>query len=195
MAFTPDAGSFMAGALDGLNALNRNVTGNGLLNFFANDENTAIIRSAFGHREGDKNMADIEETASGYIWLSSTFQGSEIPTEHGVVMSPFWLDIGHELVHRKDVLTNGVGQAGAEWLKHPDTGDIITRSEKYATHMENLMRADAGLPLRTHYASQGKGGWEPSRILNKGSRTSTFYGTTYRSTPRMLIPTGLLRSR
>src|SRR5690554_4688988 len=90
--FTPDVGSFLAGVLDGLNALNRNVTGNALLSFFANDQNIATLHSAVGHVKGDVNMANIESSASGDIWLSSTFHGSEIPTQYGIQMSPFWLD-------------------------------------------------------------------------------------------------------
>jgi hypothetical protein len=181
-AYTPASGSFMEGVLNGLNKLNNNVTGNGLLDFFANDDNNVFIVA------GAENTADITNSARGEITLSSTFQGSEIPTKNGVQTSPFWLDIGHELSHRQDVLKNGATQAGATWLTNPDTGEPIRTSEKYATHMENLMRADRGLPLRTHYVRQGLGGWESSRILNKGTCTSTFYGTTYRTTPRILIP-------
>lgn len=184
--FTPEAGSFLSGVLDGLNRLNKNVTGNDLLIFFANDENNTFIVP------GEANTIDVTGSARGEMTLSKIFKGSEIPTEYGIQMSPFWLDIGHELAHRKDILTNGAEQAGKEWLRNPDTGGIISQSEKYATHMENMMRADAGLPLRTHYARQGSGGWAPSMILNKGTRTSKFYGTTYRTTPRILIPKGLL---
>ncbi|MDR1091598.1 MAG: type III secretion system effector protein, partial [Prevotella sp.] len=191
-AYTATSGSFLDGVLKGLNKLNNNVTGNGLLDFFANDDNNAFIMA------GTKNTADITNSARGEITLSSTFQGSDIPTENGVQTSPFWLDIGHELSHRQDVLKNGATQAGATWLTNPD-GTTVKVSEKYATHMENQMRADAGLPLRTHYLSVNQGGkliggWGPSRILNAGTRTSTFYGTTYRSLPRILIPKGLVPS-
>jgi hypothetical protein len=193
-AYTAAKGSFMEGVLNGLNKLNNNVTGNGLLDFFANDNNNAFIVS------GEKNTANISNSARGEITLSSTFQGSDIPTEHGVRTSPFWLDIGHELSHRQDVLKNGSAKAEATWLTNPETGESISASEIYATDMENKMRADRGLPLRTHYVSVSQngipiGGWEPSRILRSGTRTSTFYGTTYRSTPKILIPKGLPGSR
>jgi len=180
-AYTPAKGSFLEGVLDGLNKLNNNVTGNELIAYFGNDDNNAFIKS------GDANEADISNSALGTITLNSNFQGSLIPTENGIQMSPFWLDIGHELAHRQDVLKNGAAQAGNTWLTAPD-GKIIKQSEKYATNMENLMRADAYLPLRTHYASQGSAGWEPSRIITAGTRVSTYYGTTYRLTPRILLP-------
>ena len=50
------------------------------------------------------------------------------------------------------------------------------------------LRADAGLPLRTHYVRINTGGgWEPSRILNSGTKVNTFNGTTYRSPGRILF--------
>lgn len=182
-AYTAAAGSFLEGVLGGLNQLNKNVTGKELLSFFANDDNNAFIVSR------KKNTADITDSALGIITLKSNFQGSRIPTENEIQISPFWLDIGHELAHRQDVLKNGAAQAGNTWLTTSD-GETIAQSEKYATHMENLMRADkGGVPLRTHYASQGTtGGYEPSRVLNAGSRVSTYYGITYRSTPRLVSP-------
>jgi hypothetical protein len=115
--------------------------------------------------------------------LNTDFKGSLIPTEGGVSMSPFWLDIGHELAHIQDVKVNGFEQANTPWIRDPknpdpETNVIAINSEKYATHIENKMRADAGLLLRTHYAGQGFGGYDPSRIINNG--VSTFYGTNYR---------------
>ena len=180
IAYTPVKGSFLAGVLSGLNQLGKNVTGKEILDFFANDENNATLRP------GSKNEINLLSLASGKITLKSDFTGSKIPTLDGLQMSPFWLDIGHELAHRQDVIQNGIEQAGKVWLTAD--GKTMYETEKYATHMENLMRADAGLPLRTHYATQGNAGWEPSRILNPNSRVSTFYGTAYRTLPRLQRP-------
>jgi len=171
-AYTPVSGSFLEGVLDGLNTLNKNATGNELLSFFANDNNNAFIES------GTENKADISGSASGTITLDSKFQGSLIPTESGVQMSPFWLDIGHELAHRQDVLKNGAAQAQILWLNQASDGVDVPTSEKYATHEENLMRADAGLPLRTHYVRQGFNGYAKSLIVSNG--VGVFYGTNYR---------------
>ncbi len=172
-AYTPAAGSFMAGVLTGLNQLGQTNTGSSLLTFFANDKNNAFIRPS--NKAKEENEANIADSAIGEIYLKKTFTGSDIPTENGIQTSPFWLDIGHELAHRQDVINNGSKQAGEAWLTHPDTGQRIPRTDKYATHMENYMRSEAGLPLRTHYVTQGSGGWEPSRILNVGIRTSKFF--------------------
>ena len=172
-AYTPVSGSFLEGVLNGLNELNINLTGNELLNFFANDNNNAFIK------QGTSNTADISNSASGTITLDTNFKGNPIPTESGVQMSPFWLDIGHELAHRQDVIKNGATQAQALWLTQTSDGVDVSTSEKYATHIENQMRADAGLPLRTHYVKQGFGGYAKSAILNNG--VSIFYGTNYKT--------------
>ena len=167
VAYTPASGSFLEGVLNGLNELNKNAVGRRLLGFFANDEhNATFLRS-------NKNEADITESAIGFIRLDENFKGSEIPTESGNQISPFWLDIGHELSHRKDVITNGADQAGKVWLIQTD-GNKIPQTEKYATNIENLMRSAAGLPLRTHYTVQGNGAWEPSRLIKAHTRISLY---------------------
>lgn len=168
VAFTPVRGSFLEGVLNGLNQLNKNRVGKELLGFFANDDNNATITQSI-----KKNEGDISDSAIGEIKLKTNFEGSEIATESGIQMSPFWLDIGHELAHRKDVITNGAAQAAKTWLISP-YGDNIPLTEQYATNIENQMRATAGLPLRTHYAVQGNGGWEPSRLIKPFTRISIY---------------------
>ncbi len=172
--YTAQAGSFLAGALDGLNQLRNSTTGKNLLSFFENDMNNSFIKPTKGG-----NMADISDSELGIIYLNENFKGSLIPVEGGGVQnSPFWLDIGHELAHRQDVILNGAAKANALWFNNPTTNQPIPNSEKYATHIENLIRAEAGMLLRTHYARQDMTGWENSRILNS-SGVSIFYGTNY----------------
>lgn len=168
VAFTPVRGSFLEGVLNGLNQLNKNRVGKELLGFFANDDNNATITQSI-----KKNEADFTDSAIGEIHLKTNFEGSEIATESGIQISPFWLDIGHELAHRKDVITNGAAQAAKTWLIQPD-GYKIRNTEKYATNIENQMRATASLPLRTHYAVQDNAGWEPSRLIKPFTRISIY---------------------
>ena len=172
VAFTPESGSFLEGVLGGLNSLAANSVGKELLGFFANDENNATFIPN-SEKEGG-NVAMMIDSEAGNIFLDPNFQGSDIPTESGMQKSPFWLDIGHELAHRQDIIKHGASVAGQTWLTKPD-GKTITESEKYATHMENRMRAAARLPLRTHYARVvGAGGWNPSRILKPYTRISIY---------------------
>jgi RHS repeat-associated protein len=158
--FTPEEGSFVAGIFDGLNQLADNTkTGDNLVSYFSNDEKSAWIMQ----NDINENAIDMGSECN-IIYISPNLQGSDIPTESGIQRSPLWLDLGHELSHRSDIIQRG-DKAKATWLINPSTKLPIPESEKVATHRENMMRMEAGLPLRTHYARQGIRGWEPSRIL------------------------------
>ena len=61
------------------------------------------------------------------------------------------------------------------WTKGPNSEDI-PNTEKYATYIENEIRAEAKLPLRTHYAIIGNKGYEPTRIIDKKTKKNLFYG-------------------
>ncbi|MCH7400769.1 RHS repeat-associated core domain-containing protein [Belliella kenyensis] len=169
--FNSENDRFLSGLLQGLNDLSSKTNhGKNLVGFFANEKNNAFIEMGVegeGHREG-----------FGDISIDPSLRGSNIPTEKGVKESPFWLDLGHELAHSRDFLVNGESVYDT-WVNNPDSpGNPFRQSEKYATHIENNMRAQAGLPLRTHYASQGSGGYEPTRILNANG-TSKFFNVTF----------------
>lgn len=62
----------------------------------------------------------------------------------------------HEIAHG---LANAKGVKFADWITLPTTsGDrILSQSEIYATHIENNIRAEQGLPLRTHYSQDADG--------------------------------------
>ncbi|SFF61066.1 RHS repeat-associated core domain-containing protein [Thermoflexibacter ruber] len=147
--------SFLSGVLTALNQLgSKTQKGKELVNFFSNKENNAYIKAGNKNSEGH-----------GTITIKKDLTGSDIMTKEGIQESPLWLDLGHELAHTQDYLTNGEGVYD-KWLDNPkDPHDPYKQSEKYATHVENIMRAQAGLPLRTHYATQGNEGYEPSLIL------------------------------
>ena len=166
-------GSFLSVVLKALNKLSSNtVQGNDLVGYFGNGDNNAFIsmgQVGSGNSEG-----------YGDISLDPSLSGSDIPTENGIEKSPLWLDLGHELAHTQDYLTNGESVYDV-WEPNPSNPDKPFReSEKYATHVENTMRAQYGMPLRTHYANLGIGGYEPTRILNvNGSQSSSkFYNVS-----------------
>lgn len=75
----------------------------------------------------------------------------------------------------------------------------IPNSEKYATHIENQLRAENGIPLRTHYgidASSGtRVGLESTRIIR--GRTSMFYRQSNGVSPNgiPLLPTPFVYGR
>jgi hypothetical protein len=61
----------------------------------------------------------------------------------GFQESPFFVTLGHEIGH-----VNDLTKINDSWYK-----DDVSRSEIRATHIENKIRSEAGLPLRTHYSS------------------------------------------
>lgn len=171
--FSTEEGSFLEGVLNGINdLLSSSAEGEGIVNYFGNDDTDAFI----AQNDTDENIIDLE--GSNTIYLSPKLEGSKIPTENGIEKSEFWLDIGHELFHRQDILENG-NDVKKEWLVNPTTGDKIPETEKYATHKENQIREATGMPLRTHYARQGNKGWDKSRIIDNKGNSLYYSGVSY----------------
>jgi hypothetical protein len=152
--------------------------GNYLIFFHSKDANGEdnYVRIEQQNKEGKGNEGGGAGQASdGVVKLKSNLTGSDIPTQRGIQTSPLWLDLGHELAHVQDFILNGNINFVTTWVENPTPpNEPIPEAEKYATHIENIMRAQAGLPLRTHYASQGSGGYEPTRIIDSNGR-SLFY--------------------
>ena len=86
---------------------------------------------------------------------------------------PPFIGLGHELAHIQDIWNGTLDNSN--WVI--EGGITIPNSEKYATHIENQLRAENGVPLRSHYgidASTGaRTGLESTRIIN--GRTSLFF--------------------
>src|SRR5205085_12460836 len=63
----------------------------------------------------------------------------------------------------------------------------VLNAEIYATHRENQLRSEFGLPLRTHYSPDAAGGvYEPSRIIKSGTSQSIYYDNNGNSTFKRL---------
>ncbi|MDD2963537.1 MAG: DUF6443 domain-containing protein [Bacteroidales bacterium] len=93
----------------------------------------------------------------------------EYPNQTGSTSRPPFIALGHEMAHTWDVW-NGTYDA-SEWV----SGTGINRSEIYATHIENMIRAENKLPLRTHYAIMSGKPYEPTRIIDSKSGASLYY--------------------
>ena len=58
-------------------------------------------------------------------------------------------------------------------------GKTVKEAEKYASHIENMIRQENGLPLRTHYVlgrspSGALSGFGPSALLNSNGNSNFF---------------------
>jgi RHS repeat-associated protein len=98
------------------------------------------------------------------------------PTEKGSQKLPFSITLGHEMAHG---LANAQGVKFGDWVTIPtESGDRkLSQSEIYATHIENNIRAQQGIPLRTHYSQYGDGTpVSETRLLDNKAR-SLYYPT------------------
>jgi hypothetical protein len=83
---------------------------------------------------------------------------------------PF-IGLAHEMAHSWDGIDGNLNLT-----KIP--GQDFTYSEHFATHIENKIRAENGMPLRTHYGYNQTTNTGFYRILQPGGQ-STFYGNNY----------------
>ena len=183
--YTPNQGSFLEGVLNALNTISSSGdAGKELINFFANDLNMAEIHSTKG-----ENSINMDMKSGNPIYLNENLVGSKnIPTTSGLQNSDFWTDVSHELGHRQDFIQNP-NKASADWMMLPN-GNVIKNTEKTATHIENMIRLDASLPLRTHYATETRSygfsnvvvPYAPTKIIDliNGKYVNKFNGHVYR---------------
>lgn len=88
---------------------------------------------------------------------------SNYPTSDGKVTdSPFYIKLGHEMGHGMDPMKNS--DLFGPWVggKTESKDDDISHSEIFASHIENKLRAENGLPLRVSY------GYNPKNKTTKG---------------------------
>jgi RHS repeat-associated protein len=109
-------------------------------------------------------------TQDGILYVNPNAK-QDAPTEKGVQRLPFKITLGHEMAHG---LANVQGVAFKDWVTIPtEKGDrTLSQSEIYASHIENNLRAEQGLPLRTHYSPETGGGVnEDTRLLDSKGRS------------------------
>jgi RHS repeat-associated protein len=115
------------------------------------------------------------KTQDGILYVNPNADQSA-PTEKGSQKLPFSITLGHELAHG---LANVQGVKFGNWTTLPtESGDrTLSQSEIYATHVENNLRGERGLPLRTHYSQDGDGNpMSETRILDSKAR-SLYYNS------------------
>lgn len=126
-----------------------------------------------------KNTADPNGTCIKWNPNSTTGGMNQIGTES----RPAYIGLGYEMAHIQDIWKGTIDNN--TWVTVG--GTAIPNAEKYATHIENQLRAENNISLRTHYgidASSGKrAGLESTRIINGNS--SLFYKQSGKS------PTGI----
>jgi RHS repeat-associated protein len=143
VAFEPDKDSYLALIHEALAILESKPDGKELVQYFKGDKNFVEIRARLKKERGTGN-----EIKAFAIVTEKKPQGSMVPTEKGLLRSPLFVTLGHELAHRKEIIEGTFDDN--EWFLI--NGEKIINAEKTATHYENIIRAEHKLPLRTYYA-------------------------------------------
>jgi len=128
---------------DALSTLMKGNNGYTLVKEIANDARCIEVQRS--NRSGI-----IDEHRIGWNYTGLYKGNSEyVNTQEGIDISPF-INLGHELGH---IRYNWNGGEYKEWLtvETPIGNKSINVSEIDATHIENLLRAEHRLPLRTYY--------------------------------------------
>ncbi|MCL1943918.1 MAG: DUF6443 domain-containing protein [Candidatus Azobacteroides sp.] len=154
--------------------------GNSLVGELMNSTNTVQIV------QGRNNIAD--PNGAFIKWNSNSINGSV--NEIGSLSRPAYIGLGHEMAHIQDIW-NGTFDNSTWAIVTDINGNSVNipNSEKYATHIENQLRAENGISLRTHYTYgtiNGKNiGDERTRIIN--GNVSLFYTQSNGSVKGILL--------
>ncbi|MCH2232537.1 MAG: type III secretion system effector protein [Crocinitomicaceae bacterium] len=171
----------------------KTTTGSNIISRLDKNEKVVTIQYAQGKSEAgfiyDEYKSGRKVFKEFYInWDPS--KSNDVPLECGVKASKdSWILFGHELAHMEDFwYGDGLTTIFEKWVDG-ENGGMISKAEIYAVHMENKMRAEAGVALRTHYASytltfNDGSGRSPKTLPSENTRTiragkSLFYKVTH----------------
>ncbi|SMD45748.1 RHS repeat-associated core domain-containing protein [Aquiflexum balticum DSM 16537] len=129
---------FVNNVKSGLNELEKSNAGNEMIN--------TLISSTEKMSISDSESNGYSPSKKEVSW--NTESKSLIPTEMGLQNPKSFISLGHELAHAEDHV-KGTLNTSRTW-----TSNKYPQAEKYATHRENQIRGELGLPLRTHYGLQ-----------------------------------------
>ncbi|SEM68266.1 RHS repeat-associated core domain-containing protein [Chryseobacterium taichungense] len=145
----------------GLQALeNGGDAGRDLVSYFDNDKHDVNIMydkgntGEAGYKQSDPIKIDPKER-------------TKTPTAFDLKESPFFVSLGHELGHKRD--ENNYLLSG-NWFG-------VSRGEIFASHIENMIRAENGLLLRSSYTTNPKifGGLDLQTVLIDCAGNSLYY--------------------
>ena len=159
-----------------------NSFGSQFLNLFSNDNINVGIKenNLTGNNKGINGT-----TKDGKTILTSFSQDVTLNTTSGNEKSPFYVTLFHEIGHSfssqvfNDAVTDDVWVSKSELNGLPKD---ISNDEVYASTVENFLRSEQGLPLRTHYANSIDGSSvSETKLIERGSKTP--FSTQYQLTP------------
>jgi RHS repeat-associated protein len=144
-AYTGKVKGFLAKATNALNTIrNGGGVGTQLVSDLQNSSKTVRVQ------RGDSNSFKAKSGDLAVVkWSPSSTQGGlDVNGNRNV---PSFIGLGHELGHGHDWLDGRVRYG--DW-----SGSLGTHAEKYSMHVENMLRAENGLPLRAFYGADYSSG-------------------------------------
>ena len=146
---------FISDVTSALNTLRSGARGKELVDGIAKSENMLeMVR-------GTKNYAEPDGTLIS--WDPQKNKGGI--DQNGSYIRPTYIGLGHELAHIEDMWRGTYDNStwAVEGRKE------IHNAEKYSVHVENQLRSEHSIPLRTHYGS------EKTRFLHPLNNSSLFF--------------------
>lgn len=143
--------------------------------------------------ENDKGYAIVgkgKNKANGVFAKWKPSSGNSGLDTNGDTKRPSYIGLAHELAHVLDILSDGKLDMG-KWYE--EGGKRITNAEIYATHVENQVRAENGVALRTHYGlrnnlSTGALSGSGRVIVSGTSNVSQYYNAGFVGMGALTIP-------
>lgn len=182
--YTAKEGSYVAqivGALNDITQGDENSFGSKFLDMFANDDVNVDVKqnNSTSSKTKDRNMT------RGTTIYTSFNQKESVMTTDGMQPLPFSMILGHELAHGLSENLFKESVTSKPWITANSSNGLpydISQDEIFATMFENMIRAEKGLPLRTHYIPTSEGSvLEESRIIKK-SKAQNPFNTQYEPT-------------
>jgi uncharacterized protein RhaS with RHS repeats len=175
---------FLKHAVNSLNEISSGTEGDNMVNELQSSLDNFFVKKTSGGNYYNKD----ENTAYFNRWNTS----SSLDTR-GLTERPAYIGLGHELAHALDD-KRGTMQGG--YVPGFGPGSIspdfkgVPNAEIFATTMENKLRVEHGLPLRTHYGYNQSTNTGIFPILNGRNSTGgyNYYGALKMAPIRALIP-------
>jgi RHS repeat-associated protein len=145
-------------------------SGKGLVSDIVNSTQTVNIMKG---DNGFKATGDKSGLTNVVRWSPGTSGGPDASLNQN---RPAFIGLGHELAHAQDQVSDGKIDYG-KWYTPTGATEPVTNAEKYATHIENLLRAENGLKLRAFYSVDNSTGTPrgEGQILAPGTTQSSFF--------------------
>jgi RHS repeat-associated protein len=183
--YTGKTKGFLKKAVEGLDNLRSGgINGNKLVSSIQNSK--AVVNIIKGESNGytafDNNRTGMKNVVR---WDPSSSKGG--PDASLNQDRPSFIGLGHELAHAFDKISDG-------WIDYtpwyvPTGGNAVPKAEIYATHMENLIRAENNVNLRAFYSIDNTTGIPKGEgnVLIPGTRINANYPAV-----NTLVPFSLL---